>query len=179
MDVQNDSEKFSRNPTLDDLVMLCKHLNDAGVRYVIIGGFAVIHHGYVRGTGDIDLLIDSSRENVESIKEALLYLPDQAIREVRPHDIAEYTVVRIADEIVIDLLEKACDVTYERAQSHIEYEVIDGVQIPYLKAPWLIQTKLGIRPQDIQDRTFLEYLVDLPRKELCPTPSKKPEKSSA
>ena len=38
MDVQNDGEKFSRNPTLDDLVMLCKHLNDAGVRYVIIGG---------------------------------------------------------------------------------------------------------------------------------------------
>jgi len=61
----------------------------------------------VRGTGDIDLLIDSSRENVKSIKEALLYLPDQAVREVRPHDIAKYTVVRIADEIVIDLLEKS------------------------------------------------------------------------
>ena len=179
MDVQNDSEKFSRNPTLDDLVMLCRHLNDAGVKYVIIGGFAVIHHGYVRGTGDIDLLIDSSRENVESIKEALLYLPDQAVREVRPHDIAEYTVVRIADEIVIDLLERACDVTYERARSHIEYDVIDGVQIPYLKAPWLIQTKLGIRPQDIQDRTFLEHLVELSRKEPCLIPSKKPEKSSA
>ena len=184
MDVQNDREKFSRNPTLDDLVMLCKHLNDAGVNYVIIGGFAVIHHGYVRGTGDIDLLIDGRRENVESIKEALLYLPDQAVREVRPHDVVEYTVVRIADEIVIDLMERACDVTYEMAQNHIEYDIIDGVQIPYLKVPLLIQTKLGIRPQDIQDRIFLEERLELSRKkesesETCPTPSKKPEKSSA
>ena len=184
MDVQNDCEKFSRNPTLDDLVMLCKHLNDAGVRYVIIGGFAVIHHGHVRGTGDIDLLIDSSRENVESIKEALLYLPDQAVREVRPHDLAEYTVVRIADEIVIDLVERACDVTYEMAQNHIEYDTIRGVQVPYLEVPLLIQTKLGVRPQDIQDRTFLEHLLELSRKresepEPCPTPSKKPKKSSA
>jgi hypothetical protein len=37
MDVRNDSEKFSRNPTLEDLITLCKHLNEAGVKYVIIG----------------------------------------------------------------------------------------------------------------------------------------------
>lgn len=35
-------EKFSRNPTMEDLVELCRNLNDAGVRYVVIGGFALI-----------------------------------------------------------------------------------------------------------------------------------------
>lgn len=159
MDVQNDSEEFSRSPTLDDLVTLCKHLNEAEVGYVIIGGFAVIHHGYLRATGDIDLLVDTSEENVKRIKKALLYLPDQAVRDVRPGDVAEYAVVRVADEIVIDLMGKACDVTYETAKNHIDYEVIDDVRIPYIDASLLIQTKLGIRPQDIQDRFFLEQLL--------------------
>ncbi len=36
------SKEFSRDPTLEDLLQLCQHLNDAGVEYVIIGGFAII-----------------------------------------------------------------------------------------------------------------------------------------
>jgi len=165
MDVPNDSKKFSRNPTLEDLVTLCRHLNEENVKYVIIGGFAVIHYGYVKGTADIDLLVDNSQENVERIKKALLYLPDQAVNEMKPEDITEYTVVRIADEIVIDLLEKACGVTYEVAQKDIEYDEIEGVKIPYLKLPMLMKTKLSIRPKDIDDRNYLEYILKLAEKE--------------
>jgi len=43
---------YSRAPELEDLVSLCKALNDEGVRYVLIGGFAVILHGFVRTTKD-------------------------------------------------------------------------------------------------------------------------------
>ncbi|MDC4203252.1 MAG: hypothetical protein MPW14_03260 [Candidatus Manganitrophus sp.] len=56
MDDPDDRQGFSRNPTVDDLVQLCKSLNEAGVRYVVVGGFAVAHHGYIRTTGDIDPL---------------------------------------------------------------------------------------------------------------------------
>ena len=59
MDDQDDRE-YSRAPELEDLVALCKALNAEGVRYVLIGGFAVILHGFVRATKDIDLLIDAS-----------------------------------------------------------------------------------------------------------------------
>jgi putative cell wall-binding protein len=72
MDAQNDCPEYSREPTLDDLVLLCRHLNETGVKYVVIGGFAIILSGYIRTTGDIDLLVDSSSENVERIKKALL-----------------------------------------------------------------------------------------------------------
>jgi len=30
-------------------------MNASGAAYVVIGGFALIHYGFVRGTGDIDL----------------------------------------------------------------------------------------------------------------------------
>lgn len=48
-----------RAPELEDLVELCRRLNEADARYLLIGGFAVILHGFVRGTKDIDLLVDA------------------------------------------------------------------------------------------------------------------------
>lgn len=31
-----------REPSLEDLINLCRHLNEAGARFVIVGGFAII-----------------------------------------------------------------------------------------------------------------------------------------
>lgn len=47
------------------LIELCAALNRSGVRYVVIGGCAVILHGYFRTTNDIDLLLEPSAENTE------------------------------------------------------------------------------------------------------------------
>lgn len=42
------------------------------VRYLIIGGTAVIYHGYARLTGDVDFFFDQGRENVDRLWAALL-----------------------------------------------------------------------------------------------------------
>ena len=76
-----------RVPTVKDLVSLCQRLNETGARYIVIGGWAIIHHGFGRTTGDIDLLVDSSPENFIKLQEAMLGLPDGAIREVQPGDL--------------------------------------------------------------------------------------------
>lgn len=47
-------------------------LNDAGVRYVVVGGIATILHGYVRATSDIDLIIDLHPEEAERAIRALM-----------------------------------------------------------------------------------------------------------
>ena len=54
---------------------------------------------------------------------------------------------------------KACEVIYSSAQDYIQKDEIDGVEIPYLKPELLIETKMGIRPKDIQDRNFLQKLL--------------------
>ncbi len=41
---------FSRAPELEDVVGLCAALNGEGARYLLIGGFAVILHGFVRAS---------------------------------------------------------------------------------------------------------------------------------
>ena len=44
-----------------------KALNEANVRYVVVGGVATILHGYVRATTDIDLIVDLQVEEAERV----------------------------------------------------------------------------------------------------------------
>jgi hypothetical protein len=162
MDGGHDPE-FSRIPTLDDLVTLCRNLNAYEVKYVIIGGFAIIRFGYIRATGDIDLLVENSTENIERLRKALSYLPDAEAHKISDTDLGHYRVVRVAGEITVDLLGKACDVTYPEVRGRIQNDEIDGVNIPYLMPELLIKTKMGMRPKDVQDRNYLQRLIDKER----------------
>jgi hypothetical protein len=87
----------SRPPTIEDLIKICASLNQSGARYVVVGGFAVIQHGFVRATEDIDLLVESSLENQAAVKQALECLPDRAIRELANDDLRDWLVVRVAE----------------------------------------------------------------------------------
>src|SRR5450756_166497 len=102
----------SRPPTVEDLVSLCKDLNEARARYIVIGGMAVIHAGFLRATEDIDLLIEGTPENQQNVRAALEKLPDKAVTQMADDDLKNYVVVRIADEIVVDLLIKAGGIDY-------------------------------------------------------------------
>ena len=93
-----------RDPESGDLLRICASLNRVGARYVVIGGMAMVLHGFNRGTEDIDLLVDRTIENIARLREALSILPDNAVREVRDTDVEEYGVVRVADEVVVDLM---------------------------------------------------------------------------
>ena len=70
MDDRNDPS-YARAPEPDDLVRICRALNDAGARYVLIGGFALIAHGAARFPKEIDLRVDDAPENVARVKRAL------------------------------------------------------------------------------------------------------------
>jgi hypothetical protein len=151
---------YAREPQLEDLVRLARALNAHRVRYVLIGGFAVIAHGGTRTTKDIDLLIDADPENVGRVREALQILEDKAVNDVADEDVARYSVVRIADEIVVDLMAKACGVDYADAISDAVEIPFAGVPIRVASPPTLIRTKNTIRPSDAADRQFLQVLID-------------------
>jgi hypothetical protein len=110
----------ARPPLLEDLVSLCRQLNREGARYVVIGGMAVIQAGFGRATNDIDLLIDARPDNQERVRRALMALPDQAVRDMAADDLERYAVVRVADEIVVDLMRSACGIAYAEASNLVE-----------------------------------------------------------
>ena len=159
MDDQDD-RGYSRAPELEDLLKLCQALNAEGVRYVLIGGFAVILHGFVRATKDIDLLVDASAENVQRLKRAMAFLPDKAIDLIADDEIERYKVVRIADEIVVDLLQQACGIDFARAAEGIEIHEVNGVSIPVARKELLIETKQTARPSDAADVGYLRLRIE-------------------
>ncbi|HXV64233.1 MAG TPA: nucleotidyltransferase [Vicinamibacteria bacterium] len=157
---EKDDREYSRTPQIQDLVRICQSLNEHEARYVLIGGFAVIAHGAGRTTKDIDLLIDASAENVSRVKAGLAILDDNAAADVEESDVERYSVVRIADEVIVDLLAKACGVMYKDAARDQEHVEIDGVTIPIASKRTLIRTKDTIRPSDAADKQFLQELID-------------------
>jgi len=128
-DENDDSLNLTRPPTDEDLANLCAKLNQLGAQYIVVGGLAIIAAGYTRATMDIDLLVDVSPENDAQVREALESLPEKAILEVGPGEIANYVVVRVCDEFTVDLMAKACGMTYDEAKEMIVCRDHLGVRI--------------------------------------------------
>lgn len=160
MDGEPEPEReITRVPTDADLVSLARELNRLGVAYVVVGGFAINRLGYVRATEDIDLLIARDQANQALVKLALEILPDRAIRELGGEDLAQWVVVRVNDDITVDLMTEACGMRYEDATGGIETEVIDGVPIPFAGAELMLKMKQTPREKDATDRSFLQQII--------------------
>jgi hypothetical protein len=126
---------------------------------MVIGGFAVIQHGFLRNTGDIDVLIEDSPENQIKTKRALEILPDKAVLELGDDDLRNWVVVRVCDEVVVDLMTRACGISYKEGESEIQVFTLEGVPIPFASARLLLRTKQTFRERDAEDRMFLEAKI--------------------
>jgi len=125
----------------------------------VVGGFAIIQAGFLRFTSDIDLLVDVSPENEQRIFDALRSLSDKAVNELEAGDLDRFTVVRVADEILVDLMKSSCGVTYEEAAADANIHEVAGVPIPFASPKMLWKMKQTYREKDIPDRTFLKKLL--------------------
>jgi hypothetical protein len=154
-------EDIGRPPRKEDLVKLCEELNRLGASYIIIGGLAMNNLGLVRTTEDVDILIDPSPENQRRVREALLILPEQAIRELgADEDLQHWVVTRVNDEITVDLMTEACGVRYEEAKADVQIREVQGVPIPMANRRLMIKLKQSPRPKDQIDLQFLLQIDD-------------------
>ena len=148
-----------RNPDQGDLLKIFKSLNEHGAKYLVIGVMAMVLHGLNRGTEDINLLVDKTALNIAILKQALSILPDNAIRDVLDSDVEKYEVVRVADEVVVDLMGSACGINFKSAENQIEWHEIDGVEIPFASAELMLNTKQTLREKDEIDRLYLKRIL--------------------
>ena len=146
----------SRMPLQNDLVALATILNAAGARYIVIGGFAVITSGFPRSTMDLGLIIATDLENEAKVYKALESLPDKAVLALKPGEVSKYTVVRVGDEICVDLMASASGIAYEEASQDQIIREIDGVPIPFASPRLLYRMKKNThREKDRADLLFL------------------------
>ena len=147
---------ISRPPTRKDLVHLCKELNQREAKYVVVGGLAIIAAGHARTTADVDLVVATDSDNEARIFSALSTLPDNAVRELQPGELKQYTVVRVGDEILVDLMRSASGIDYDQASKDIIVREMDGVSIPFASPRLLWRMKANThREKDAGDLVFL------------------------
>ena len=166
----------------DDIQTILTALNKAEVKYLIVGGLAVVAHGYVRFTQDIDLVIQLERQNVLRAMKAFSAI---GYRPLIPVEAVEFADDRMRrrwrDEkgmIVFQML------NFDRESTRVdlfvaepfvfadEYEAAKWHEWGDLRAPVLcLETLIAMkeeagRPQDLADAALLRDILQLQRGEV-------------
>jgi hypothetical protein len=157
-DRPSNEELAPRQPTVEDLRDLCLELNLRGAKYLVIGGFAIRAANYLRETMDVDLMVAADLENEAKVFSALATLPDNAVRELQPGELQLHNVIRIGDEILVDLMRSAGGIDYAEAAKDVVVLEVDGVPIPFASPRLLWRMKaVTHREKDAGDLVFLRH----------------------
>ena len=148
--------------TLNDFAAALRDLNEAGVRYVIVGGLAVIRHGAVRATKDVDVVVAMDRENLSRL-DALLQRweatnPDGS--PLRRHVLSPGGVLALRTRhCLVDILsEQLLPGPFDDVLGRSDVKRIDGVEAPICSLADLVAMKRATgRGSDVLD---LERLVE-------------------
>ena len=103
----------------------------------------------------MDILIEASEANCQRVIDGLSKLADGAARELTPKDILENVVVKVADEVEVDVSTHAGKITFANAIGSARETLVEGVRIPFLSLDSLIASKETYRERDASDRLRL------------------------
>jgi hypothetical protein len=149
----------TRAATYDDLFRVVTLLEDEGVQYAIIGGYALALQGIVRLTEDIDILVEPTAENAQRWVRALAKLPDGAARELIGDSTLhqEPYAIRINDEFTVAVMNSASGLTWSEL---LPYRTrIEGVNVTSLEG--LLRMKANGRLKDQADAEAIRKVLGL------------------
>lgn len=151
-----------------DILKFFRDLEMKNVKYLLVGGFAMAFHGYVRATHDLDLWIKDDQENIERLKEVLSENGVVGINQTRELKlVAGFTQFHIGTSgFVLDLMTSLkaftsfdFDQCYDRAKAG----EFNGVHFKVIHASDLLKEKETInRPKDQGDIIHLKEMNNKP-----------------
>jgi hypothetical protein len=129
-----------------------------GVRYALIGGYAVGIHAKPRATKDLDLLVSGERDNLERVSSALAAFgaPPATVAstlEMGPAEVVYFGVPPVR----VDILRQADGIDTEKVLERAEVLQLGELSISVICIEDLIANKRAAgRPQDLADVAILE-----------------------
>ena len=118
--------------------LLIKHK----VSYLIVGGYAVGIHGHPRYTGDLDIFLDSSRENAEKIVKCVNEFGFSSFKLKIEDFTKEGNVIQLGyPPLRIDLLTQIDGVTFVECFNNKLQVEIDGIHVNFISYNDLIKNK--------------------------------------
>jgi predicted nucleotidyltransferase len=145
---------------LEIIKLLIKHKTD----FLLIGGYAVIFHGYTRTTGDMDLWLRPTNENKEKLVLALkdAGFEDEDLETLNSLDFSERLVFSIGTEPQkIDFLTKINQVTFDEADKTKVFAEWENLEIPVINIKELVLSKINTgRKKDEADIEELQRILN-------------------
>ena len=139
-------------------------LDKQKVKYILVGGIAVMLHGIERLTRDIDIFVKMDNKNIERLRKALHSIfEDESIKEITLEELQKYAVIRYGtpDDFYIDIIARLGEVAvYE----DLEYEIIScqDIKIRIATPETLYNLKKDtIRYKDKFDAAYLKDLIKI------------------
>lgn len=145
----------------EDYLDFIQALNKHKVEYLIVGGYAVIFHGYPRTTGDLDIWIHKTEKNYDRLVEAMSDFRMPVFDMTKENflhnpELDVFTFGR--SPVSIEILNQVKGLIFEKAQSNAVHNKIEGIKVIFLSRQDLLTAKKAAnRPRDIND---IENLLD-------------------
>jgi predicted nucleotidyltransferase len=152
---------------IESIKAIARELHEAGVRFLVVGGLAVVAHGYVRGTKDMDLVFDLAPENLERAIAALSRLGYQPLVPVPFADYAKAEErrrwVEEKDAVVFQIFSDrhpsvridlflSEPFSFAEVYGRAAWQVIAEIPVPFVPLDELLTMKeKAARPQDLAD----------------------------
>ena len=153
--------KLSIDPNFRDFL---RYLNNHGVVYLVIGGYAVMHHGYVRTTGDLDVWIATNPENAQRVAKAV---QEFGFKEATPDLFSRFGKMTRMGEIPvrIEILTDISGVTFDACYVDRVIADVHGILVPIISRKHLIANKRASdRDKDRDDIKWLDRVLKAGKK---------------
>ncbi|MFY7840123.1 MAG: hypothetical protein ACOVP7_07590 [Lacibacter sp.] len=147
----------------DNLLLFWQSLNNNHVQYIMVGGFAVNMHGYMRATKDADMWIKDSVENRQNLRKAFkdLNYGDYESLETMQF-VPGWSEFYIGDGIMLDIMTSMKgleDFSFEDSLQKASVADFGGILVPFLHINQLLANKKAVfRPKDQLDVLELEKI---------------------
>lgn len=166
----NANVKLSKMTPIDlnseEVISFLRDLQKHDVKYILVGGFAVAFHGYVRATNDLDLWIKDDQVNIEKFKKVLTVHGVEGLDSVRAFEmIPGFTEFAIGNSgFIVEPMKnlKAFSAfDFDACYSRAETGTIQGVEFKVIHPQDLLKEKqLTNRPKDQGDIEHLKKFSD-------------------
>jgi hypothetical protein len=146
-----------------DHTIILRAFNEYEVEYLLIGGYAVIYHGYPRTTGDMDIWLKPDNENKSKIIQAFVSLgyDEQSIQHLHTYDFTEAVIFHLGIEPEkVEFLTKVSLLNFDEAYARRQnFEMEENFIIPFLTIQDLILSKINTgRAKDAADVEELQKI---------------------
>ena len=139
----------------EDFLEFIAALNGQQVEYLIVGGYAVIYHGYPRTTGDLDVWVNKTEENYDRLVKTFedFGMPTFDMTKENFLSKPELDVFAFGrSPVSIEILNSVKGLKFEGAFENSVTTEMSGVEVRLLsREDLLVAKRAANRPRDIND----------------------------